>query len=497
MREEKQPRRTARYYDTFDWRIYHDGGLLAGAGSPRDIALSWQGFDGTVRHHLSVETVPGLIRDFPVGAFRKALEPVVEMRRLLPIAELQSAATVFHLLDENEKTVVRLRLEDRSARAVDGGGESEPLPSLLRVFPLRGYGKARGRAVSFLAELGFEEVSPDWHSVLEVGGREPGAYSSKPRLELDPEMPAAEAARHIHRTLLETMRSNEDGVRQDLDSEFLHDFRVSVRRTRSALGQIKGVFPATALGYFKRELAWLGMLTGPARDLDVYLLKIDDYEALLPTAVRKDLEPLRDFLAARQRREQRKLVAGLDGNRYRRLLADWQAFLGGEADGAWSGGAAKDDPPPNCRRPIVEIAGKRIWKVYRRVLEKGRMIDDDSPDESLHRLRIECKKLRYLMEFFRSLYAHTDVGRLIKALKDLQDNLGDFNDYSVQQEQLRDFARRMLAEGMADADISMAMGRLVERLECGQAEERRAFHQRFSLFARRANQRRFRALFGG
>ena len=43
---------------------------------------------------------------------------------------------------------------------------------------------------------------------------------------------------------LQTLRINEDGVRKDLDSEFLHDFRVAVRRTRSALSQIKGVFPA-------------------------------------------------------------------------------------------------------------------------------------------------------------------------------------------------------------------------------------------------------------
>ena len=494
LRAETLPRRTALCYDTFDWRIYASGGLLALLSSPRGTVLTWQRLAGTVRHRLAVETVPDFARDLPAGPFRRALEPIVEMRRLLPIVELETRAAVFHLFDENRKTVVRLRLEDRSVRPADGG-DAEPLPSLLRVVPLRGYGESRDRAVRFLDDLGLEASEPDWDAVLGAGGREPAAYSSKVRIELDPATPAADAARQIHRSLLATIRVNEDGVRRDLDSEFLHDFRVAVRRTRSALGQIRRVFPAAALGYFKKELSWLGSLTGPTRDLDVYLLKIGDYEASLPPPVRKDLEPLRKFLARQQRREQRRLVAGLDSARYRRLLADWQAFLDGDPEGRWPRDEAEDDPP-NAGRPIVEVAGKRIRKVYRRVLDKGRAIDDDSPDESLHRLRIECKKLRYLMEFFRSLYESSDVGRLIKVLKKLQDNLGDFNDYSVQQEQLRDFARRMLAEGVADADASMAMGRLVERLERGQAEERRTFHRRFSRFARRRNRERFRELFG-
>ena len=41
----------------------------------------------------------------------------------------------------------------------------------------------------------------------------------------------------------------------------------------------------------------------------------------------------------------------------------------------------------------------------------------------------------------------------------------------------------------------MAMGRLVARLEAGQAEERIRFHQRFGDFASRQNETRFRRLF--
>ena len=48
-------------------------------------------------------------------------------------------------------------------------------------------------------------------------------------------MPAGEAAAAILLRLLDTIDANVAGVLADIDTEFLHDLRVSVRRTRSAL----------------------------------------------------------------------------------------------------------------------------------------------------------------------------------------------------------------------------------------------------------------------
>jgi CHAD domain-containing protein len=127
--------------------------------------------------------------------------------------------------------------------------------------------------------------------------------------------------------------------------------------------------------------------------------------------------------------------------------------------------------------------------------KRGGKIDDDSPKELLHRLRIDAKKLRYLLTFFRSLYPTATIDALVTALKKLQDNLGDFNDYGVQQAAMKDFAERMLAEG-APVTTIMAMGRLVERLESGEAKERRKFRKRFREFTSKGNRALFRELFG-
>ncbi len=485
---EQDPARRLTYFDTFDWRLHRAGGCLLLAPVRGGKSLSWLSHDGTPRHRMTAKAAPPFAWDFPIGPFREALEPVIAMRRLLPVVELRLTGRTLRVLDSRQKTLVRLRLEQGSAKVPGVAGNPETMPGTLRVLPIRGYLTAYNRVVRLLeSDLGLEQIeTPELDRALTAVGRQAGDYVSKVVLDLDPEMPAAEAAKAIHRSLLATIQQNEQGTRRDLDSEFLHDFRVAVRRSRSALSQIKGVYPADDLGHFKVELKWLGGLTGHVRDLDVYLLKMDDYKAELPEAVRDDLGPLEEYLIDRQRREQRRMSRQLGSKRYRTLLETWDEFLNQPAD---------LEAAPNAGRPIGKVASERIWKVYRRVIKNGLAIDDDTPAEAVHDLRIECKKLRYLMEFFRSLYEKRRLTRLIKALKQLQDNLGDFNDYEVQQGSLKEFADDMAARHAAPAATLMAMGRLVEHLEKGQARERHQFGQRFTEFARDENQQLARGLF--
>lgn len=494
---ETSPESRRVYYDTFDWRIYQAGGRLAARRSEEGVTLRWEGDDGVLRHRRQLAAMPGFVWELPDGALREDLTPILKMRRLLPVVEVRRRAQVLRILDDEEKTVARVRLEHGSAVHPDqGAAAAGPLPTVLRVLPVKGYVTAHRRLQRFAEdELGLASAGRDELPLaLEAVGRTPGDYSSKLKLSLDPAQRADEAVRTIFRSLLQTMEANEDGLRQDLDSEFLHDFRVAGRRTRSALSQIKGVLPATVVGRFGAGFKWLGGATGPTRDLDVYLLKIPGYRAELPPAVRQDLEPLAAFLAARQRTAHRRLVAALDSQRYRELIRSWSEFLG-DAGPLQPAAETPETAPPNAGRPILEVASERIWKVYRKVLKEGRAITPESPTEDLHQVRIRCKKLRYLLEFFRSLYEEQVIEPLIKRLKLLQDNLGDFNDFQVQQDSLKEFAEQMVKSRKVPAATLMAMGRLVEHLEAGQARERRRFHECFDRFAAKDNRRRFRRLF--
>jgi len=475
------------YLDTFDWRFHEEGAVLMVVSANQRSTLELIHGGGKDSLTCPVAAVPSFAEDLPAGKLRDAVNPMSANRRFLPLVEVMVESEPARILDKRRKTVARIRLEKRVVKSAPE--QQRDLPALLCIEPLKGYRREFDEVVAFLesacdlkAEMTGEQVE-----VLGAVGRTPGDYGSRLHLDLVPEAPAADEVRRILRGLLDTLVANEDGLRKDLDIEFLHDFRVAVRRTRTALSQIRGVFPPPVLDSFKPEFSWLGKLTGPTRDLDVYLLKMSGYRATLPAAVSGDLEPLQRFLESHRVDELRKLLLGLDSPRFFELVRRWRRFLERRP--------GPDATAPDADLPVHELASREIGRAYRRFLKKGRAIDDSSPAAALHRLRIDGKKLRYLLEFFSSLFNAEEIDDLIAALKRVQDNLGDFNDYGVQQGMLSSFGQQMVDEGFTSPRALMAMGRLIDKLERGEAEERTRFAERFGRFDSRKNWRRYKKLF--
>jgi len=98
----------------------------------------------------------------------------------------------------------------------------------------------------------------------------------------------------------------------------------------------------------------------------------------------------------------------------------------------------------------------------------GGTIQPTSPDELLHQVRIECKKLRYLMEFFSELIPDVTNVMLQKRLRRLQSRLGDFNDASVQQVSLITYWK----QSRQDTDTALGLGGLVAILYQRQQQSR-------------------------
>lgn len=175
----------------------------------------------------------------------------------------------------------------------------------------------------------------------------------------------------------------------------------------------------------------------------------------------------------------------LCSRRYRTLLAGWKKFL--------EQSVPRRPRAARALTPIGELAGRRIWKAYRRTLKEGRAIRPDSPAENLHELRKTCKKLRYLLEFFRSLYPPEKLRPLIKQLKGFQDYLGEFQDIHAQIDTLHRFSLEMRKMDSVPTDTLLAMGALLGQLDRRQSALRESFSERFEQFSR--NQARFRELF--
>jgi len=288
--------------------------------------------------------------------------------------------------------------------------------------------------------------------------------------DLAPDDHADESVRKILRRLFDTLRSNVDGVIADANIEFLHDLRVANRRTRTVVSQIEGVLPASVVSPFSLEFKWLGTVTGPCRDLDVFLLAMDihRHRSRIDDGA---LDPLEDLLREKRRREHGLVCAALQSERFQRLVEGWGRFL--------ETGTEEETRPPLASTAIIKVSGPRILKAYRKTRKRGPGIDVDPSAALLHRLRIDGKKLRYLLEFFSDLFPRATVTRFIRELKQLQDILGDFNDTVVQLALIREFTDY----GTASAETPAASSRLTETIEERQRELRAEFSERFELFA--------------
>jgi CHAD domain-containing protein len=478
-----------RHLDTFEWSLHQAGCRLTRETEGGRTTLRWQSAGDAPPYALPFEGRIRFSSDLPEGHLRSELEDLLDLRALLPLGEVESERYRARLLDPDGNSVVRLQLENLMALSEDGEPVGDPR-TVLAVEGLPGHRAAFRQVVELATGAGAVEIGDD--DLLEfaagVRGRRPGDYSSKPRLELRPGDRSDGALREILLHLLDVLEANVDGVIRDLDVEFLHDLRVATRRTRSAISLVKGVLPADRLAAFTPEFKWLGTVTGPLRDLDVYQIEMRVYRDMLGSSAHR-LEPLERLIVEQRRRALRRVRTGLRSKRFRRLVDDWRSFL--------ENPEAPAEEPANAARPIGDLAGARIFKAYKRIIKRGGRLDDDPPAAALHQLRIDAKKLRYLLEFFAGLYPAEIISGLVKELKQLQDILGGFNDMEVQRHKLEELADLMMARDDAVPATVLAMGRLAAALEERQEGFRHSFSERFGRFADSSGRKQYTSLFGG
>uniref|UniRef100_UPI004055F53C CHAD domain-containing protein n=1 Tax=Candidatus Electronema sp. TaxID=2698783 RepID=UPI004055F53C len=427
-----RPSRTV-FFDSFDWRLWQHGLICC----IEDGLLHLTDFSGrpAVAALPCHDAPPRFWRDLPESEFRQKLADMLQHRALLPQAELSGTVTVLHLLAKKEKNAAVVLLADAGPKCcfAELRGGSRKLRRMLEKFGATQHEAARQRLEAALA----------------AAGRTPADYSASFSIELEPDMDSRTAAKRICRRLLATLRQNEQGVAEDIDIEFLHDFRVTARRVRSVFALLGDALEPETRSRFSAAFKELGQMSGVVRDLDVQLLAAAESRARLPEMLHDGLDSLfAELTAKRAVAQQEELAVWLAAPQQQEMLQAWEEYLGQE-DAEGSG------------RCIGAAAGKIIRRQFARLLEAGRAIDSQSSDQDLHRMRIHSKKLRYALEFFRSLYAEKDVERLITPLKHLQDMLGLNNDLAVQEETLTRHLAALETEGAKTEKMAAAIGGLL------------------------------------
>jgi len=244
-------------------------------------------------------------------------------------------------------------------------------------------------------------------------------YKANPTIGLTVAMTVEQAFVKIIWHCLEHLQANEEMVLAGEDPEGVHQMRVALRRLRSVLNLYQPVIPNKTHTKIRKELKGLAALLGTARDWDVL-------QATLP-GMSKESAWLLEILpkVANQRTQVYQGVRGtLQSPRYSRLwlmLGKWLTRR------SWR---LHLDSCANLEVGVKAFASEILDKHYHLVCQQGEHLEQLTAEQH-HALRIQVKRLGYGVRFFAELYRDDLARSFIKALAQVQDELGILNDAEV------------------------------------------------------------------
>jgi CHAD domain-containing protein/CYTH domain-containing protein len=316
-------------------------------------------------------------------------------------------------------------------------------------------------------------LEEELEALLKKAGRRKSFLKASTEVPLGPYESGAHALKAILYTLLESVEANRKAILSgDDDPERLHQLRVAMRKQRALFSQMAPLFEKEWAEEHKSRLAELMRRTGTKRDIDVYLMQIPRYRSLLSGGHQAGIDRLEAYLKERERQEREALRSFLTGREFGEEMASLARFC------------RRDDREGLDERaegPVVIEVKQAIRRRYRKVLEKGSAIGPRSEAEAYHRLRIDVKKLRYMMEFFAAIFEPDAYREMLGRLKEIQTILGEHQDLDVQRRHLKEFTR---IESLHTEETLEAIAALREEMAKLEEKKRREFREAFVGFSR-------------
>ncbi len=451
--------REAVYLDTHDGRLFAHSRALWSSGG----VLHLGSLDGSdPRSRMEFDGLPEFAAGLPPGALRDELAPLTRNRALLRLFSVRSRVRIWYRWNHDQKTVLRVLLNQDE---VADGRRSARLADSVVVRQVRGYRNIFREVCEWWEKRGVRAGSGSrYRRALEALSLDPLGTATAARTRLDASMTAAEALGAVIRDQYPVVRANQEGMLHDTDTEFLHDFRVAVRRARSCLGQLRGVFSPEPVDRLRKTLSWLGKSTNALRDLDVYLERQTAYRGMLAPPLAQDLTPLFEFAARERAAAHRRLVEVMGSDDWHAALRCWRSSV--QDAGVLGTG-------PRGTKPILPLAAARVARKCRNMLEQGARLREPTDAASFHALRIECKQLRYLLEMLGELMP--EARDVVPRLKKLQDALGRIQDLTVHEARTRDFAAVLSRAGASRAcpaaEVLSSRMRVERELACAKVPD--------------------------
>lgn len=213
------------------------------------------------------------------------------------------------------------------------------------------------------------------------------------------------------------MMLSEAETLEGVDIEALHIMRVASRRLRVAISvfgkTLKDPIPSDIQSYLRET----GHKLGAVRDFDVLLQIIEEDLKVKSPEERAALQDIVQFCERERSLLRREMVAHINSEPYRQFKDFFRTMR-----------AQQSLRPESEINQISAISFARaaIRKKQRAVLSPDKL-SREIPIESLHRIRIAIKKLRYTVEFFMEPLA-LDAAEYLERLRLIQDQLGMIHD---------------------------------------------------------------------
>jgi triphosphatase len=207
---------------------------------------------------------------------------------------------------------------------------------------------------------------------------------------------------------LDQVLANASDVAGDCsDAEHIHQLRVGLRRLRTALRELGALIEGVDSAW-EAPIVALFRALGEHRDRDYLLHSVQGQMTAAggpPLDWSATLTELPDTAAAVRAPEFQEALIGLIGLVH----------------------AASADEGMQPDQPAKKNVRRRLAKLHKDAISEGRHFLE-LEEAMQHRLRKRLKRLRYLAEFSRPLFAKRQVDAFVEALKPVQDALGVYND---------------------------------------------------------------------
>ena len=208
------------------------------------------------------------------------------------------------------------------------------------------------------------------------------------------------------------------------EGEALHDLRVALRRLRILLRALGEPLEHTRAAALERRWQYFADELGPLRDADVWRALLRELSSALPA--------FRQRVTTRLRQERAHPVEVLLGVTWPRLKRDTQQLLAKPLPAALA----------TAGRRAVEKALRRAWEQASTRAAKLAREGHLAEIEPAHKLRIACRRARYLAEFFATaVKGENNVlawQRIASDYRALQNALGQTHDADMLLEFLHD-----------------------------------------------------------